>query len=312
MKGKHKIIDLILRYRELSKLMNTYLEALPLLIEEDGRVHTTFNQTSTSTGRLSTSEPNLQNIPARTKIGREIRKAFVAPSGKKLIVADYSQIELRVIAHLSSDPKMIEAFKKGEDIHTATASLIYNVPLKKVTPKMRRLAKTVNFGVIYGMSSYGLAQTLKISQKQALDFIQKYFSLFKKIKLFQQSLLKKAKEQQFVETLFGRKRFLKNIVSPVSDLQSQAERAAINMPVQGTAADIIKKAMIKLEEGAEKKLASLKMILQIHDELIFEIDKKDAKKGAHFVKNIMENIVKLKVPLKVDINIVNSWGDIKK
>jgi len=312
MREKHKVVDLILRYRELAKLSNTYLEALPRLVDKKRRIHTNFNQTATSTGRLSSSDPNLQNIPTRTDLGQKIRRAFVAPKGKILIGADYSQIELRVIAHLSRDNKMIEAFKKREDIHSATAALIYKIPLKKITPQMRRVAKTVNFGVIYGISPYGLGQALKIHQAEAKDFIAKYFKVFNKIKLFHQKVLGQAQKKQYVETIFGRRRYLKNIVSPLPDLRSQAERAAINMPVQGTAADIIKLAMIKIEKDSEKIFLTLKMLLQVHDELVFEVDKSEAQKAAKWIKKTMEQIVKLKIPIEIDINLASSWGEMKK
>jgi len=311
MKGEHKVIDLILRYRELAKLKNTYLEALPKMVDSSQRLHTNFNQTVTATGRLSSSEPNLQNIPVRTKLGRLIREAFVADKGKVLIGADYSQIELRIVAHLSKDPNMIKAFLADEDIHTATASLIYKVPAKKVTSEMRRVAKTVNFGVIYGMSPYGLAQSLGVSQQYARRFIEKYFVFFPKVKAYTEKTIKKAKKLGYVETLFGRRRYLKDINSRLPDLRAAAERAAINMPVQGTAADIIKLAMIKIFRD-KHRFPSLKMLLQVHDELVFEVDKADEKKAKQWVKKIMEDIVKLSVPLKAEIYSASSWGKMKK
>ncbi len=310
MRGEHKIIDLILRYRELAKLKNTYLEALPKMVDKEGRLHTSFNQTATATGRLSSSDPNLQNIPVRTALGRSIRKAFIAEKGKVLIGADYSQIELRVVAHLSKDPNMIKAFLEDQDIHTATASLIYKVPLSKVTPAMRRVAKTVNFGVIYGMSPFGLAQSLGVSQHYARQFIEKYFALFPRIQAYTRETVKKAQKLGYVETLFGRRRYLKEINSRLPDLRAAAERAAINMPVQGTAADIIKLAMIKIFK--KSPFTSLRMLLQVHDELVFEVDRQEADKAAAWVKEVMEKVVKLRVPLKAEVSIASSWGEMKK
>jgi len=312
MKGKHKIIDLILRHRELSKLKNTYLDALPRLADKNSLVHTSFNQTTTATGRLSSSDPNLQNIPTRTLLGKRIRKAFLPRFGNELIVADYSQIELRVIAHLAKEDNMIKAFLADEDIHKATAALIYDLPLDKVSAKMRSRAKTVNFGVIYGISPFGLAKTLGVSLEYARGFIEKYFLLFPKLENYTQKIIHEAREKGYAETLFGRRRYLKAISSQLPDQRSAAERAAVNMPVQGTAADLVKMAMIKINSQIKQKFPHLLMLLQVHDELVFEIEKKQAKKASFWIKQEMEKIIKISVPLRVDIGIVDSWGEVDK
>lgn len=311
MRGTHKIIDLILRHRELSKLKNTYLDAIPRLVDAQNLVHTNFNQTATSTGRLSSSDPNLQNIPTRTSLGNKIRYGFIANKGNKLIIADYSQIELRVIAHLAQEENMIKEFKAGRDIHAATAALVYKVALNKVTKAMRRTAKTVNFGVIYGISPYGLSKTLGVTQDYARRFIEKYFQFFPRLKDYTEKTVEQAKKLNYVETLFGRRRYLATIGSALPDLRMAAERAAVNMPVQGTAADIVKLGMLKISHKAKTKFPDLKMLLQVHDELIFEIPKNKAKKASLWIKKELENIVKLNVPLVADIRVADSWGDAK-
>ena len=322
LRGTHKIIDYISQYREMTKLKNTYLEALPKLVNpQTGRLHTSYNQTTTATGRLSSSDPNLQNIPIRTETGQEIRKAFVADKGFKILSADYSQIELRIIAHLSNDLKMLEAFEKGEDIHAATASEIFGLPLAKITPKMRRIAKTVNFGILYGISPYGLAQGLNIKQKQAKQFIENYFESFKGVKRYIKETIAKAREIGYVETLLGRRRYLPEIHSQIPQVRNAAERMAINMPCQGTAADIMKIAMIEIKSKINpdakgsglrpkrRRTQNTKLLLQVHDELVFEVPENEVKKIAKQVKAIMENVFKLKVPLKVDIKVGNNWQE---
>jgi len=314
LKGLHPIIELIQEYREIVKLSTTYIEALPRLVnEKTGRLHTSFNQTVTATGRLSSTEPNMQNIPIRTELGREIRKAFIADKGCKLLSLDYSQIELRLAAHMSGDKKMISAFKNGEDIHMATAAEINQVALDEVTPEMRREAKAVNFGILYGQGPHGLSQGADISYARAKEFIDKYFTVYKGVKKFVDSTIEMAREKGYTETLFQRRRVLLEINSSALQVRKAAERMAINTPLQGTAADIIKVAMIRIQELiAEKYGASeLKMLLQVHDELVFEVKDELAKKIAEEIKKIMEGIIKLKVPLGVDASIGDNWGEMR-
>lgn len=313
LRGAHPIIDLILEYRELTKLRSTYLLALPKLINpKTGRVHTSFNQTITATGRLSSSNPNLQNIPTRGDLGKIVRIAFVAPPGTKLISVDYAHIELRIIASLANDKKMIEAFQAGEDIHTETACKIWGIKPKEVTPEIRRAAKTINFGVTYGMGARGLAESAGIPLDEAHKFIKKYFEIYQGIKNFLEKTKFSAKKFGYVETLFGRRRYLPEIDSPIRQFQAQAERMAINMPVQGTAADVIKLAMIKIAQNLSKISPSSKMILQVHDELVFEVQEKEIRKVAKFVKEAMENVVKLRVPIVADVEVGLNWGEMEK
>ncbi len=313
LKGKHKIIDLIREYRELTKLKNTYLDALPRLVNpKTGRLHTSFNQTITATGRLSSSNPNLQNIPARTELGEEIRKSFVVDSGCSLISADYSQIELRIAASLAKDKKMIQAFENDEDIHAATAAEIFGVADTKVTPQMRRVAKTVNFGVLYGMSPYGLAQSLDIKQEKAGLFIKKYFSVYSGVRDYIADIIAETRKSGYVETLSGRRRYLPEINSGMPQVRRAAERMAINMPAQGTAAEIMKLAMIAVADYLEKTKAKDQLLLQVHDELVFEVPKADVKKTAAKIKNIMEEVFELAVSLKVDIKVGKNWKEMEK
>lgn len=309
---RHKIIDLISKYREIVKLKNTYLEALPKLVAADGRIHTSFNQTITTTGRLSSSNPNLQNIPIRTDLGNKIRRAFVANEGYKLVAFDYSQIELRVVADLANDKKMISAFKKGEDIHAATASWLFHKQISKISDFERREAKTVNFGVLYGMSSYGLAQGMKVDRDYAAEFIGNYFDTFKGVKKYLDKTKEMAKKLGYVETIFGRRRYIPEINSNVYDIAAAAERMAINMPVQGTAADIIKLAMIKIQKEILDRNKEIKLLLQVHDELVFEVKKELVEKFVPKIKKIMEEIYKLSVPIKVDVSEGSNWGTLKK
>jgi len=312
MADRHPIIKLISEFREYSKLQNTYLNALPKLVNpKTGRVHTSFNQTVTATGRFSSSNPNLQNIPIRTKIGKEIRKVFIAERGLSLISADYSQIELRVIASLAKDKKMIESFKKGEDIHKRTAANINKVAIEKVKPEQRYAAKEVNFGVIYGLGHVGLAQRTGISREEAKMFIEEYFAIHPAIKKWLDQTKKLAHQKGFVEDLFGRRRYLPNINSGIQLLQAAAERMAINMPIQGTAADLLKLAMIKIHKELPKISKTAKMLLTVHDELVFEVKDSEVKKISKFVKDIMENIYTLNVPIKVEVNSGKNWGECK-
>jgi DNA polymerase-1 len=321
LRGKHPIIDFIFEYRELSKLISTYIEALPELVNaKTGRVHTSYNQTVTATGRLSSSNPNLQNIPTRTELGQRTRQAFIAEPGYKIVSADYSQIELRVIASLANDPIMIKAFESGEDIHTKTASEIWGVKSNEVKPEMRRAAKTINFGVTYGMGPRGLALSAGISLDEAREFIEKYFELYNGVKNFLDETVIKARETGYVETLFGRRRYLPEINSSVPRVRNAAERMAINMPVQGTAADLMKMAMIRLntrintnfDEYTRIHEQPIKMIMQVHDELVFEVKEDAIDEAIKMIKDEMENVYKLKAPIKVDIEIGDNWGELKK
>jgi DNA polymerase-1 len=313
LKGVHPIIELLLEYRQLSKLKSTYIDALPGLINPDtGRVHTTFNQTGTTTGRLSSSDPNLQNIPVRTEEGRQVRKAFIAGKESSILMgADYSQIDLRVLAHLSQDPRLLEAFSQGEDIHAATASEVFSVPLSGVNKDMRRLAKTINFGVIYGMSEYGLEQATELSRQEAAQFIKAYFEKYSGVKEYLALTKKEAAEKGYVQTLLGRRRYIPEVNSANAQVRMAAERMAINMPVQGTSADIIKVAMIELQHEMDKERLEAKMILQVHDELLFELPKEETEKLTELVLRIMPVAVKLSVPVKVDIKTGKSWGDME-
>jgi len=312
LRGRHRIIDLISEYRELTKLKNTYIDALPKLTADDGRIHTSFNQTITATGRLSSSNPNLQNIPIRTELGNKIRSTFVARKGYKLLSFDYSQIELRIVAHMSQDKKMISAFRKKEDIHAATAAWVFNKPISKVTSKERREAKTVNFGVLYGMSAFGLSQGLKIPRDEAKKFIDDYYETFNGVKNYLDETKEFAREKGYVETIFGRRRYLPEINSNMFDIVAAAERMAINMPVQGTAADIIKLAMIEIAKKNLSNRLDLKLLLQVHDELLFECSAEKNDKYITEIRKIMGNVYKLDVPLIVDVSIGNNWASLKK
>ncbi|MDD4995135.1 MAG: DNA polymerase I [Patescibacteria group bacterium] len=313
MRGQHEIIDLIFEHRELAKLKSTYIDALPRLVDNaSGRVHTSFNQTVTSTGRLSSSNPNLQNIPIRSELGREIRKAFIAEPKNLLVAADYSQIELRIVSALAGDERMIQAFREKRDIHTATAAAIWGVPEDKVDKDMRRSAKAINFGIIYGQGPRGLAQSAGISYAQAEEFIRKYFEVYSGVAEYMERTRALAREFGYVETIFGRRRYLPEINSHVAQLQAAAERMAINMPVQGAAADIMKIAMIKIHAGLSKISPKSKMILQVHDELVFEVPETEAKKVAAFAQEEMESAAKLAVPIVVEVESGKNWGSMDK
>ncbi|HAH04642.1 MAG: polymerase I protein [Parcubacteria group bacterium GW2011_GWA2_43_17] len=311
MMDRHPIIGLISEFREYSKLQNTYTRSLPKLADQDDRIHTTFNQTITATGRLSSSEPNLQNIPIRTALGREIRKAFIPKSGYKLIAADYSQIELRVIASLAQDEKMIRYFQKGEDIHSRTAANVNKIKIDQVTKEQRRAAKEVNFGVIYGLGSTGLAQRTGLSKAEAKEFIAKYFALHPQIKNWLEATKKLAVQQGYVETLLGRRRYLPDIHSGVPMIRAAAERMAVNAPIQGTAADLLKMAMIKIHEGLPKISPRTKMLLTVHDELVFEAPNQEVSRLSAFIKKTMENIYPLRVPVIVEVKAGKNWGECK-
>ncbi len=308
--GIHEIPSLLLRFRTISKLKSTYLDALVSLVNPaTGRVHTSYNQTVTATGRLSSSNPNLQNIPIRTDEGREIRKGFVADSNHLLLSADYSQIELRVFAHYSEDPVLLEAFEIGEDIHTRTAAEVFDLDPKMVTPEMRRMAKTINFGIIYGMGPIKLAKELGISKKVAQAYLDNYYERYKGVKDFKEKIVSQAVQNGYVATLLKRRRYLPNINSENGNLRGEAERAAINTPIQGTAADLIKMAMINIADRLKREDLKTKMLLQVHDELVFEVPKGELPVTSKIIKDEMEGVYRLNIPLKVDINWGTNWGE---
>ena len=306
---KHPIINEILEYRGVRKLLSTYIDPLPSFISsETGRIHTTFNQALTATGRLSSSKPNLQNIPIRTERGKEIRKAFIPSRPDGVIVsADYSQIELRIMAHLSCDTHLIQAFRNGQDVHAITASKIFGVDLSEVTPDQRRIAKTANFGIMYGISSFGLAQRLKIGRAEAKKIIEDYFANFPAISSYIEDTLTAARETGYVETIFGRRRYLPDITSRNGTVRALAERNAVNAPIQGTSADIIKLAMISVARRIKEEGLQSRMVLQIHDELVFDAVLSETGRLEEIVREEMENIVKLSVPLTVECNHGNNW-----
>jgi DNA polymerase-1 len=304
----HPIIAQILEFREMQKLKSTYIDALPQLIGPDGRVHTSFNQAVAATGRLSSTNPNLQNIPIRTARGREIRKAFVAGNeNRRILSADYSQIELRLMAHFAEDSTMIEAFRQGKDIHAITASRIYKIPLDQVDSDMRRKAKTANFGIIYGISAFGLSQRLSIPRKEASDLIEAYFAEFPSVKKYMDRVIHVAQEQQFVSTILGRRRYLPDINSRNQTQRGFAERNAINAPIQGSAADLIKLAMINLHEWMKKENLKSKMVLQVHDELVFDADLSEIELLKEKVPQFMANAIPLKVPVEVGLGVGSNW-----
>ncbi|MDU2583076.1 MAG: DNA polymerase I [Anaerococcus hydrogenalis] len=311
LRDKHPIIEKIERYRELYKLKSTYLESLETCIDQDGRIRSTFKQNVTATGRLSSTEPNLQNLPIRTEEGRKIRKAFKADDDKILIDADYSQIELRVLAHLANDKKMQEAFSNDIDIHTKTASEVFDTPIDEVTKLQRSEAKAVNFGIIYGISDYGLSQNLNIPRKRAKEYIENYLDTYPQIKKYMKDIVKKAKEEGFVNTIFNRRRYVPEINSKNFNVRSFGERVALNTPIQGSAADIIKFAMINSYLNLKKAKINAKIVLQIHDEIIIEASKKDLEKAKEILKTSMEEAVNLKVPLLVDIDSGDSMYESK-
>ena len=314
LKGSHPVVDQILEYRQLSKLKSTYVDALPEMINPStGRIHTSYSQTGAATGRVSSSDPNLQNIPIRTELGRQVRKAFVAEDAPKwtLLSADYSQIELRVLAHLSQDPALLEAFRRGEDIHSATGALMFDVPLEKVTSAMRRIAKILNFGVIYGLSPYGISQQTEFSTEEGTRFIQAYFSKYPGIRDYIESVKAKTRQTLYVETLAGRCRYVPEITSPNFNVRSAAERITINMPIQGTAADIMKLAMIKVYRRLLSEKLRTRLLLQVHDELVFEVPQEEIDRIKEVVDQEMPGAMSMAVPLKVDVKIGYTWGDME-
>jgi DNA polymerase-1 len=302
----------VIEYREIAKLKSTYVDALPKLIHpETGRLHTSFSQTTAATGRLSSSDPNLQNIPIRTELGREIRAAFVAEKGKILLSADYSQIELRVMAHFSQDPVLIEAFRNGEDIHARTAQEVFGVGPLAQTSEHRRAAKAINFGIIYGLSPFGLAQQLGIAQKEAAQFINAYFARYRGVKAFLDNVIVETRKTGVAKTMFGRIRPITEIHSPQMQLRNFAERTALNSPLQGTAADLIKLAMINIDRRLAAEKFEAKMILQVHDELLFEAPPQEKRELENLVREEMEGVQKLAVPLVVEICSGPNWRDLE-
>jgi DNA polymerase-1 len=301
---------LILEHRSLSKLKSTYIDKLPQQVDDGtGRIHTSYHQAVAATGRLSSTDPNLQNIPIRSEEGRKIRKAFIAPKGYKIVAADYSQIELRIMAHLSGDAGLLKAFTYGEDVHRATAAEVFGVAPDQVTNDLRRSAKAINFGLIYGMSSYGLAQQLGLSRNQAQTYIDLYFARYPDVKAFMDNIRTLARDQGYVETLFGRRLYLPDINSRNASQRQYAERTAINAPMQGTAADIIKRAMIAVDRWLQQDKPDAKMIMQVHDELVFEIAEDQLDECATVIQNIMESAARLKVPLVVDVGVGDNWDE---
>ena len=314
LKGASPMVEKVLRYRELSKLNSTYLEALPGLVNPGtGRIHTSYNQVGSATGRFSSKDPNLQNIPIRTELGRQVRRAFLAQPGWSLLAGDYSQVELRILAHLSQDPGLLAAFQRDEDIHAATASQVYGVPLDQVTPDMRRLAKVMNFGIIYGLSAHGMAQQTDLSYEEGAAFIESYFGKYPGIRDYTEKTKQQTRERGYVETLLGRRRYLPQINQSSFNVRQAAERMAVNMPVQGTAADIIKIAMVRIHHrmGEHPDLSGSRMLLQVHDELIFEVPTEEMEPMRAMVLELMPSAMELSVPLKVEMKVGPTWGDLE-
>ncbi|MGB9661258.1 MAG: DNA polymerase I [Moorellaceae bacterium] len=310
---QHEIAARLVEYRQIMKLKSTYIDGLkPLINPRTGRLHTSFNQTVTATGRLSSSEPNLQNIPVRWELGRRLRRAFVPRGpGRVLLAADYSQIELRILAHISGDEKLKEAFLLGEDIHARTAAEVFSVPLEEVTPEMRRAAKAVNFGIIYGISDFGLARDLGISRREAREYIERYFQRYPKVKAYLEQAVQRARETGYVTTLLGRRRYLPDLFSPNHNVRSFGERTARNTPIQGSAADIIKVAMVRIFRQLQDQGLKSEMILQVHDELIFDVPEEELRQVGLLVKEAMEQAIPLDIPLRVDLKYGPNWYDLK-
>lgn len=309
--GYHPMIADVLEYRQLTKLKSTYVDGLLKVIAPDGRIHSHFQQTVTATGRLSSVDPNLQNIPVRTELGRELRRMFVAEQGRVLVDADYSQIELRVLAHVADDDAMIEAFRDGQDIHATTASKVYGVPVEEVTPQMRSSCKAVNFGIVYGISDFSLAQDIGVTRKEAAAFIQSYLDTYPGVHHYMESIKQSARETGYVETLFGRRRALPELNSKNFNLRSFGERAAMNTPIQGTAADIIKIAMLRVRDRLKAEGFEARLILQVHDELILEAPEHEAERAAALLREEMEHAAELRVPLVAEAKIGHSWYETK-
>ena len=311
LRGKHPIVEAVLDYRQLAKLKSTYVDGLMKVIAPDGRIHTSFQNTVTATGRLSSTEPNLQNIPVRTELGAELRRMFVAPEGKVLVDADYSQIELRLLAHIAGDEHMIAAFRSGEDIHTVTASQVFGVPPESVTHEMRRRAKAVNFGIVYGISDFSLSQDIGVTRAEAREYMEKYFEKYSGVHAYMTRVVEQAKENGWVSTLMGRRRWLPELKSSNFNLRSFGERVALNMPIQGTAADIIKLAMIKVRDKLLSEGLEARLVLQVHDELIVECPEGETERVKELLEGEMEHVVELALPLTAEAHAGRSWAEAK-
>ena len=311
LKRYHPIIEDILNYRALAKLRSTYCDGLVKVIGADGRIHSSFNQTETRTGRISSTEPNLQNIPVRTDRGKELRRFFTAEDGCLLVDADYSQIELRVLAHIANDSNMLEAFRSGQDIHTSTAAKVFGLPESMVTPMLRSRAKAVNFGIVYGIGAFSLSKDIGVSVKEADSYIKSYLALYSGIDRYMKDVVENAKRDGYVTTMFGRRRYLPELTSSNHNMRSFGERVARNMPIQGTAADIIKIAMIRVYDRLKKENMRSRLILQVHDELIVEAPEDEAEKAASLLSEEMENAVELSLTLTADAGIGKTWYDAK-
>jgi DNA polymerase I len=311
MSGQHPVVDMILEYRELAKLKSTYLDALPEEVNpQTGRVHTSYNQTGAVTGRIASSDPNLQNIPTRTELGRRVRQAFVAGPGAALLSVDYSQIELRIVAHMAQDEAMLAAFRAGQDIHATTAAAIYGVPLDNVTKEQRRHAKAINFGLIYGMSAFGLTRTTDLTLAEAEDFVSAYFKQFPGVKQYLDGMRRLAASQGYVETLLGRRRYFPGLRDQTNlNIRNREEREAINAPIQGTAADIIKLAMIRLPPALAGDGLHSHLLLQVHDELVLECPQPELTRTAAVVQRVMENAYLLSIPLSTEARWGRNWGE---
>ena len=314
LQGEHKVVDLMLEYRELSKLQSTYVKSLPEQINpKTGRIHTSFSQTGAVTGRLSSSNPNLQNIPTRTELGRKVRNGFIADPGCGLLAVDYSQVELRIVAHMSQDEAMLSAFRAGQDIHSTTAAAIYEIPLDQVSKEQRRHAKAINFGLIYGMSPFGLSRSTGLTLSEAENFVKAYFKRFPSVKEYLEGLKKMAMQQGYVETLLGRRRYFPNLSTTTNvTLRNREEREAINAPIQGTAADILKIAMIKLASALQKSQLKAKILLQVHDELLLEVPENEHEETTKLVQSIMENAYQLSIPLSTEARWGKNWGSLEE
>ena len=311
LRGSHPIVEAVLDYRQLAKLKSTYVDGLMKVIAADGRIHTSFQNTVTATGRLSSTEPNLQNIPVRTELGAELRKMFVAPEGKVLVDADYSQIELRLLAHIAGDEHMIAAFRSGEDIHTVTASQVFGVPPESVTHEMRRRAKAVNFGIVYGISDFSLSQDIGVTRAEAKEYMEKYFEKYSGVRAYMDSVVERAKADGYVSTLFGRRRWLPELKSSNFNLRSFGERVALNMPIQGTAADLIKLAMIHVSAALKEQGLEARLVLQVHDELIVECPEGEAEAVKALLTDKMEHVAELAVPLTAEAHAGRTWAQAK-
>jgi DNA polymerase-1 len=313
MSGQHPVVDMILEYREYAKLKSTYVDALPVQIHPDtGRVHTSFSQTGTVTGRLSSSDPNLQNIPTRTDLGRRVRRGFVADPGNILVSLDYSQIELRIVAHMADDVAMLNAFRAGQDIHATTAAAIYGVPLEAVTKEQRRHAKAINFGLIYGMSAFGLTRSTELTLSESQDFVEAYFKQFPGVKKYLDGIRRSARETGYVETLLGRRRYFPALKGTLNQtLRNREEREAINAPIQGTAADIMKIAMIKIPSAIKQAGLHGRMLLQVHDELVLECPRAELSLTVAVARNVMENAYLMSIPLTTDARWGTNWDELQ-